>query len=92
MKKTKVIARTDPIPNDTVSFRGDLPPKVVEKVTAGLVRVAKSDEGRRAVMDLYGIDGLAPAKDSDYDSVRRAAKMLGIDIESRLKQEAKRKK
>jgi len=91
MTKTKVIAKTDPIPNDTVAVRKDLPLDIARRFSEGLVRVAKSDEGRRTVMDLYGIDGLAPAKDEDYDSVRRAARMLGIDIESHLRQEAKRK-
>jgi phosphonate transport system substrate-binding protein len=91
MKKTKVIAKTDPIPNDTVSVRKDLPEEIARRFQEGLIRVANSDEGRRTVMDLYGIDGLAPAKDSDYDSVRRAAKLLGIDIESQLKEQAGRK-
>ena len=88
MEKTKIIAKTDPIPNDTVSVRGDLPEDMVIKIRDGLIRVAKSDEGRRTVMDLYGIDGLAPTTDKNFDSVRRAAKMLGIDIESSLKSEA----
>ena len=88
MKKTKIIAKTSPIPNDTVSVRRDLPADMAEKIKQGLIKVAKSDEGRRAVMDLYGIDGLTPTKDEDYNSVRRAAKMLGINIESSLKEEA----
>lgn len=91
MEKTKVIAKTEPIPNDTVAVRGDMPDDMALKIRDGLMRVAKSDEGRRTVMDLYGIDGLALATDANYDSVRRAAKMLGIDIESSLKQEASQK-
>lgn len=81
MQKTHVIAKSIEIPNDTVSVRKGLPADITKKVTEGLRRVAESDEGRMAVMSLYGIDGFVPAKDSDYDSVRRVAKAENITIE-----------
>lgn len=81
MKKTHVIARSVEIPNDTVSARRGLPPEIVKKVADGLMEIAKSDEGRIAVMSLYGIDGFVPAKDSDYDSVREVAKAEKIKLE-----------
>lgn len=81
MKKTKVIAKTIEIPNDTVSVRKGLPKDLVKKITDGLVNVAKSDEGRIAVMSLYGIDGFVSAKDSDYDSVREVAEAQNIKLE-----------
>lgn len=81
MKKTKVIAKSAEIPNDTVSVRKGLSPDIVKKITDGLMKVAASDEGRIAVMSLYGIDGFVPAKDSDYDSVRKVAKAEKIELE-----------
>lgn len=81
MEKTHVIAKSITIPNDTVSVRKGLPDEIVKKVTDGLIRVAESDEGRMAVMSLYGIDGFVRAKDSDYDSVRAVAKAENITIE-----------
>ena len=81
MKKTKVIAKSQEIPNDTVSIRKDLPPAIAKKVTDGLVKVATSDEGRIAIMSLYGIDGFVKAKDSDYDSVRKVAKEEHLKLE-----------
>ncbi len=81
MQKTHVIARSAGIPNDTVSVRKDLPADITKKVADGLMKIAKSDEGRIAVMSLYGIDGFVPAKDSDYDSVRKVAKTENIKIE-----------
>ncbi|MCX8053001.1 MAG: phosphate/phosphite/phosphonate ABC transporter substrate-binding protein [Armatimonadetes bacterium] len=81
MTKTKVIAKSVDIPNDTVSVRKDLPEELVKKIADGLIKVASSDEGRIAVMSLYGIDGFVPAKDSDYDSVRKVAKTERIKIE-----------
>lgn len=81
LKKTKVIAKSAEIPNDTVSIRKGLPIDIAKKITDGLMNVAKSDEGRVAVMDLYGIDGFVIAKDSDYDSVRKVAKDENIKLE-----------
>jgi phosphonate transport system substrate-binding protein len=81
MKKTKVIARSQAIPNDTVSVRKGLPPEITRKIRDALIRISKSDEGRIAVMDLYGISGFVKAKDSDYDSVRKVAKAENIKLE-----------
>ncbi|MDO8589557.1 MAG: phosphate/phosphite/phosphonate ABC transporter substrate-binding protein [Armatimonadota bacterium] len=85
MSKTRVIARTDPIPNDTVSVRKGLPPDVTLKIKEGLLAVARSEEGRKTVLSLYGIDDLTPAKDSDYDSVRHAVRALKLDISEAVK-------
>jgi phosphonate transport system substrate-binding protein len=81
MQKTKVIAKSAPIPNDTVSVRKGFPQKLTKKLVEGLMKVAKSDEGRVAIMTLYGIDGFVPARDSDYDTVRKVAKAEKIRIE-----------
>lgn len=81
MKKTKVIAKSIEIPNDTVSIRKGLPKDLARKVKDGLMKVATSDEGRIAVMSLYGIDGFVEAKDADYDSVRKVAEAESIKLE-----------
>lgn len=81
LKTTKVIAKSQSIPNDTVSIRKGLPKEIVEKITNGLMNIAKSDEGRMSVMELYGIEGFVKAKDSDYDSVRQVAKAENIKLE-----------
>ncbi len=81
MQKTKVIAKSAPIPNDTVSVRKGFPEALTSKLVDGLMKVAKSDEGRVAIMTLYGIDGFVKAKDADYDTVRKVAKAENIKIE-----------
>lgn len=81
MKKTKVIARSIAIPNDTVSVRKGLPREIVKKITNGLIAVSKSEEGQRAIFDLYGIDGFEITRDSDYDSVREVAESENIKLE-----------
>jgi phosphonate transport system substrate-binding protein len=85
MSKTRIIAKTAPIPNDTVSVRKDLPPDVVKKLKDGLIAISKSEEGRKTVMSLYGIDSLIPASDEDYNSVRHAVRVLKLDIGEAVK-------
>jgi phosphonate transport system substrate-binding protein len=80
----KPIATTDPIPNDTVSVRQGLDDNVVKLIRDGLLYVQSTDEGKKALRDLYGIDGLALADDRDYDSVRTAARALNLDLEQQI--------
>jgi phosphonate transport system substrate-binding protein len=86
MEKVVVIAETDPIPNDTVSVRKDLPQELKEQVKSGLLSLAGTEAGRKALTRLYQIDGLTPeVKDADYDVVRRAARVLKLNLEEELK-------
>ena len=85
MDKVKVLGKTEPIPNDTVSVRRGLTPDFVMKVRAGLLKIAESPEGKQALRDLYRIDGLAEASDKDYDGLRRVAQVVGFDFEEQLK-------
>jgi phosphonate transport system substrate-binding protein len=80
MQQTKIIGRTDPIPNDNVSVRKDLPVEVKEKLKTALLKIAKTDQGRR-ILEEYDIDGLEQVQDSDYDSLRKAAQALDINLE-----------
>jgi phosphonate transport system substrate-binding protein len=84
MDKVKVIGKTDPIPNDTVSVRAGLPYEVVLQIQDGLVAVAQTDKGKELLKALYNINGLAPATDAEYNSVRTAASVLGLNLEQEL--------
>ncbi len=84
MERVKPIARTEPIPNDTVSLRKGIPADVAAKIRDGLLKVADSPEGKQSLRDLYRIDGLAPSEDSDYDPVRKAARALNLNLEQEL--------
>jgi phosphonate transport system substrate-binding protein len=85
MDKVVRIAETDPIPNDTVSVRKGLPKEVVDKVRSALFRIAETDEGKKLLRDLYRIDGLGPAADSDYAPLRRKAELLKINLEEAIR-------
>jgi phosphonate transport system substrate-binding protein len=84
MTVVKPIAQTDPIPNDTVSIRAGLDPALVKLLSDGLSYVASTPDGQKALKDLYGIDGLGPGNDKDYDILRNAAKVLNLDLEQQI--------
>jgi phosphonate transport system substrate-binding protein len=72
----KVIGRTEPSPNDAISVRKSVSPEIVDTIRKGLMRVATTDVGQKALHDLYGADGLAPVADADFEAARQAASVL----------------
>lgn len=85
MEKVRVLAKTEPIPNDTVSVRKGLAPDLVARIRSGLLKIAETDAGKQALRDLYQIDGLSEAEDREYDGLRRVAQLVGFDFEEQLK-------
>lgn len=87
METTRVLAYTPEIPADNVSVIKSLSAELEHKVTGGLIALTESERGQEVLFDLYEVEGLIPARDSDYDPVRQMANLLGKDIEQELKQE-----
>ena len=98
MQKVKVVWRSDPIPNDTVSFRGGLPAEVKDRVTKALLRFSERPAGLDALKALYEIEALAdyellvskykvrvPSLNAFYDPVRDVARYAGINLEELIK-------
>jgi phosphonate transport system substrate-binding protein len=76
IEKLTYVAETDPIPEAGMCVREGLDPALVRKITDALMAF-NAPEYRPVLKDFYGIDGFAPAKDSDYDPVREAIDLLG---------------
>ena len=98
MQKLKVIWKSDPIPNDTVSFRKDLPADVKDRVSTALLRFSQDPAGLQALKSLYEIEALADYQllvskykvkasslDAFYDPVRDVARYDGINLEDLIK-------
>ncbi len=73
--RLRVIAYTPPIPNDTVSVRGDLPPAIKDRLKRGLLALSKTGEGARLLKQVYGISGLMDL-DGLFDPLREAHRLL----------------
>ncbi len=84
-EKVVVLATTEDIPNDNVSFIKDFPKESRDKIVNALLEISKSEEGKQALNELYEIEGLEPADDSFYDGFRVMLSKAGIDIEELAK-------
>ncbi|HNZ88363.1 MAG TPA: phosphate/phosphite/phosphonate ABC transporter substrate-binding protein [Candidatus Cloacimonas acidaminovorans] len=78
-EKVKIVDYTDWIPNDTVTFRKNLPPELEGIIVQALYRYAQSAEGKKVLKALYDIDGLEYASDEDYEIVRTTLKTMNMD-------------
>ena len=83
--KIKVIALTDPLPNDPIIVRKDFSPELTEKIVSALVDFIHTQEGKDAFNKLYSVSDLKPASDKDYDAVRNLLVSLGKSADSLVK-------
>lgn len=84
-KQIRAIAYSEPIPADNLVYRADLDPAVAQKITDTFLALGRDPAGQKMLRDLYQIDGFVPASDQDYESVRAAFKIAGINLKEALK-------
>ncbi len=84
--ETRILALTDQIPNDTVSFGPEFPLNTANQIIDALVEFTASDACAESICsdDFYNWTGLEPVTDSFYDPVRSAMDALGISEEDIL--------
>lgn len=73
VEETRVLARTDPIPNEPWIFRKgfvEKHPELVEKITQLMLNLNKSASREQRILERLGVDGFILASDTDYDTVR----------------------
>ncbi len=80
----KAIAYSEPIPADNICISKDLKPEMADKLVKAFVEVGKDPAGQKLIQKLYRIDGFVPATDNDYESVKSAFKVAGIDLKKEL--------
>ncbi len=80
----KTIATTDPIPNGMFVARGDLDKATLDKLTAALANINTDPAGQAALHAIPqgGWDKMVPADDKIFDSVRKKATILGLNLGS----------
>jgi phosphonate transport system substrate-binding protein len=74
-----IIALSEHIPNDTVSFVSDFPAEMRDTIVQALIDYAATEEGQSVLAnpDFYDITGFGRVDDSYYDPVRNAINTLG---------------
>lgn len=84
-KKIKIIALTEPIPNDPIVFRKDIPEKMRNKIIDAFLKFVATEKGQAALYKIYSVRGLIPTTDADYDVLRTLLKEQNIEIEKYVK-------
>ena len=84
--ETRILALTDRIPNDTVSFGPEFPLNTANKIVKALVDFTASEDCLQSICseEFYNWTGLEPVSDGFYDPVRSAMDYLGITEEDIL--------
>lgn len=67
---TRVLAFTEPIPNDTISVRTDMNAEWSEKITQAFIDIGNDPEGRSIIKDIYTHEGYVKSEDSNFNIVR----------------------
>ena len=77
---TRILALTDRIPNDTVSFGPEFPLNTANQIVDALIDFTASEACATSIcsQDFYSWTGLEAVTDSFYDPVRDAMNFLGI--------------
>ncbi len=72
-----ILGLTDPIPNDPIAVRKDLPVEMRQATIDALLKYMATPEGKETFLDLYGMTGMIETNDSRYDAVREVLATLG---------------
>ncbi|MDJ0706733.1 MAG: phosphate/phosphite/phosphonate ABC transporter substrate-binding protein [Leptolyngbyaceae cyanobacterium MO_188.B28] len=73
--KVAVIAESDPIPQYPWTLRADLDPALKDQISSTFLNL---DEA--SVLEPFKADGFAAMTDKDYDGIRKAGQILGLDL------------
>ena len=84
VKKIRAIAFSEPIPADNLVINGNLDERTAQKIVEIFIELSRDPKGKQMLRDLYQIDGFVPATDKDYDSVRQAFAIAGIQLKEAL--------
>jgi ABC-type phosphate/phosphonate transport system substrate-binding protein len=84
LEQVRVIALTDPIPNDVCCVRRGFPSSVWGRFESSLRRFLDTAEGRAAYYDLVAGVAAASCTDTDFDDFRKALKESGVSASKLL--------
>lgn len=82
-----ILAISDPIPNDTVSFSAGFPEEAREQIVQALINYAETEEGLEVLAndEFYDITGFTRVDDARFDPIRDMIEGLGLREEDILR-------
>jgi phosphonate transport system substrate-binding protein len=83
-KQIRAIAYSEPIPADNLVISSHVEPGLARKIQDIFLELSRDPAGQKMLRDLYQIDGFVAASDRDYDTVREAFGIAGINLQEAL--------
>jgi phosphonate transport system substrate-binding protein len=82
VQKVRILAVSNAIPNDTLSFGPEFPAELRTQIEDALVAFAETEAWGSSIgsADFYGWSGIAPATDAEYDVVRAMVEATGYKL------------
>jgi len=82
IQKVRILAVSQAIPNDTLSFGPDFPADVRAQIEEALAAFSQTDAWKDSIgnADFYGWSGIAPATDAEFDVVRAMVEATGYKL------------
>ncbi|MDX1502950.1 MAG: PhnD/SsuA/transferrin family substrate-binding protein [Thermoanaerobaculia bacterium] len=90
LDEVRVLALTDPIPNDLCAVRRGFPPAIWRRFADSLQRYLATEEGQQAFFDLLAGVAVSPTDDRAFDGFRLALDAAGLSAEKLLEAEEKK--
>ncbi len=84
LEQVRIIALTDPIPNDVCCVRRGFPDSVWRRFEESLGRFLETPDGQGAYYDLVAGVAAAPCTDADFDDFRNALRRSGVSASKLL--------
>jgi phosphate/phosphite/phosphonate ABC transporter binding protein len=82
IQKVRIVAISDGIPNDTLSFGPDFPADLQDMIVQAMLDYADSDpDGFAEAFYAYSWTGVAPSSDAEFDTIRAILTAIGYDLE-----------
>lgn len=77
-EKVERLALTEPLPNEPVVFRGDMPENQKLAIIKSLQKFIATDLGRKTFRELYHYENLIPVTETVFDSLEQEFARLGL--------------
>ncbi len=87
LDEVRVLALTDPIPNDVCCVRRGFPKSTWDRFERSLQKFIATPEGLRAYLDLVAAVAARPSDDSTFDGFRSALRATGVSAVQLLEAE-----
>ena len=81
IQNVRILAVSDPIPNDGMAFSPAFPPATADAIVAAMAEFAANDpEGFETAFDAYSWSGVAQTNDAEFDSIRALLQALDYTL------------